>query len=239
MEALEALPTDYQPTRDHLQLVANQVLARGRFLVTGRFGLRVTWDGLATPAFGPGTEILRICGDLLIHERQDDQGARTRVCSMPGRSLEELAAFAGVDLTTPFSAGKDAPAVRDASAPIELSPEALAVLQTWFRLGATSLDRVLPRLGEPTIMQLWPEHFDVGFDAATATGRVNLGASPGDGAVPEPYLYIGPWDSDRPGAAAFWNAPFGAVLTHSDLRAAADPLQAAVSFLNKGLDLLG
>jgi hypothetical protein len=239
MAALAALPTDYDITRDHLQLVAIKVLARARFLVTGRFGLRATWDGFATPAFGPATEILRISGDLLIHERQDDQSARTRVCSMPGRSLEELAAFGDVDLTAPFSAGKDAPAVGDASAPIELSAEAVAELQTWFRLGATSLDRVLPRLEEPTIMQLWPEHFDVGFDAATAAGRVNLGASPGDGAVPEPYLYIGPWDEARPGAPAFWNVPFGAVLTHSDLRAAADPLRAAVSFLNNGLDLLG
>src|SRR5580704_14219833 len=53
MAALTGLPDDYLTVRSNLHLVATHVLARARFRATGRFGLRVTWDGLGTPAFGP------------------------------------------------------------------------------------------------------------------------------------------------------------------------------------------
>jgi hypothetical protein len=239
MAALPTLPADYRQSRQDLQLVATHVLARARFLATGRFGLRVTWDGFGTPAFGPRNQVLRISGDLLIQEQQDEQGTLTRTLSMADRSLEELAEFAGVDLSAPFSPGADAPALGSASGQLELSSDAVGAVLAWFRLGAEGFDRVLHRLAAPSIMQLWPEHFDVGFDAATAIGRVNFGASPGDVDHPEPYLYIGPWNEQRPGDPTFWNAPFGARLGHAGLRRAADPLEAAVAFLRTGIDALG
>jgi hypothetical protein len=239
MTPLTALSTDYEQARQNLQLVATHILARARFLSTGRFGLRVTWDGFGTPAFGPHSEVLRLSGVLLVRERQDDHGARTSTLSVAGRSLEELATFAEIDLTTPFSAGNDAPAMGDPSTPVDIPSDSADAVLAWFRVGAVTFDRILTRLVEPSIMQLWPEHFDVGFDAATTAGRVNLGASPGDATQPEPYLYIGPWDADRPGDSGYWNAPFGAMLTYSELRAAADPVEASVSFLQKGLDILG
>jgi hypothetical protein len=69
-------------------------------------------------------------------------------------------------------------------------------------------------------VSLWPEHFDVAFDAATRPGeRVNLGGSSGDGYSDEPYLYVGPFSDARPGDAGFWNAPFGATRTRSELLA--------------------
>ena len=42
--------------------------------------------------------------------------------------------------------------------------------------------------------QLWPEHFDLACEIgdADAGTRANYGASPGDAAIPEPYLYVGP-----------------------------------------------
>jgi hypothetical protein len=55
-----------------------------------------------------------------------------------------------------------------------------------------------------------------------------------------PYLYVGPWTEDRPGDAAYWNAPFGAVLRATDV-VGLPPSEAqavAVAFLRRGLDLL-
>lgn len=89
--------------------------------------------------------------------------------------------------------------------------------------------------------QLWPEHFDVGTTVTIGAGdadRVNLGASPGDGFHPDPYLYVGPWGSDRPGPGDYWNAPFGAVLGYADLAASDDPVAAGVAFLTAGLSHL-
>jgi hypothetical protein len=43
---------------------------------------------------------------------------------------------------------------------------------------------------------------------------VNYGVSPGDGFLPEPYAYVGPW---TPREGEFWNAPFGAVRRASEL----------------------
>ncbi len=64
---------------------------------------------------------------------------------------------------------------------------------------------------------------------------MNLGASPGDGYSDAPYLYIGPWGPERPGDTKFWNAPFGAALTRSDLTPEGDWMEAAVHFLHTGL----
>jgi hypothetical protein len=207
-------------------------------MATGRFGLRVTGDGIGTPAFGPDADVVRIYDGMLAHERQRDGVARTRVSAISGSSLAELAAFVGVDLGAAFDAGPASPGVGDTSRPISVDPATVADLLGWFRLGLLAFDRLLPSLTEPSIIQLWPEHFDVGLDAATSRGRVNVGASPGDDGHPEPYLYLGPWDADRPGDPAYWNAPFGALLGHSELRAADDPLDAATSFFQRGLGLL-
>jgi hypothetical protein len=86
---ISALHTDHDLARQELQRVATHVLARARYLATGHFGLRVTWDGIGTPAFGPDDEVLRICGGLLVHESQRGGTPRTRVSAISGSSLEE------------------------------------------------------------------------------------------------------------------------------------------------------
>ena len=60
-------------------------------------------------------------------------------------------------------------------------------------------------------------------------GRVNYGASPGDAAVAEPYLYVGPYDGP-PVRDAFWNAPFGAFVTRDEV---ATP-EEALAFFRSG-----
>lgn len=53
-------------------------------------------------------------------------------------------------------------------------------------------------------VQLWPEHFDLGFEMGIGAQRANYGASPGDDRHSEPYLYVGPWEAgDSPNS--FWN----------------------------------
>jgi hypothetical protein len=231
-------PTDYARGRLELQRVATHVLARARFASDGRFGLRVTGTGIGTPAFGPHRDVLRIVGAALVREHQDDGPARSTTTPIAGRSLGELAAFAGVDLDAAFSAGGDSPAAGDPGAPIALDGEVAAAVMSWLRLGAEALDRTLPGAVEPSVVQLWPEHFDVGVDVATTSGRVTLGASPGDAAHPEPYVYLGPWDEARPGDPGFWNAPFGALLGRGAVVGASDPVGAAAAFLAWGLELL-
>jgi hypothetical protein len=237
--SISNLPPDFELARTELRRVATHVLARARAQATGRFGLRVTVDGIGTPQFGESEEVLRISGRLLVRERRLADGARTTTLAIHGSSLSELADFASVDLDASLSVGDDTPPLGDTATPIELDPKAADAVLSWHHVGALAIDRLLARAAEPSIIQLWPEHFDVAVDVATANGRVNLGASPGDDFHAEPYLYVGPWGTERPGDSDFWNAPFGAVMGYAELLAAPNALDAATSFLGRGLDLLG
>ena len=87
------------------------------------------------------------------------------------------------------------------------------------------------------MIQLWPEHFDVGCSVAVGGSTLNLGASPGDGSEELPYLYVSPWSGERPGDPSYWNAPFGALLRAgdiADLPPAARHLR-ATAFIREGL----
>lgn len=229
----------FAATRADLQRLATHVLARGHAAHGGRFGLRVTASGLGTPAHGPDDAVLRLAGACLVVERQTADGRIAASRPLAGATLADAAAFAGVDLDEPFAPGSDAPPVGDRGATLALDPASVDIILGWYRVGAQALDGVLPTLDHPTAAQVWPEHFDVGLSAATPTGGVNLGASPGDAGVAEPYLYVAPWTEDRPGDPEFWNAPYGAVVTRSTLAASDDPGGAAVAFFTRGVDLLG
>lgn len=240
-----ARPTPTSPpppsaeARVALQRVATHVLARRRFQVTGRFGLRASPAGLATPLFGDG-EVIRITGTAMVHETTT--GAV--FVALAGATLADLAELVGADLAADFSCGPDTPALGDPHEPIELAAADASAVAEWFGLGAAALDATcarLPATSTPAVAQLWPEHFDLGTNVGVGPGpddRVNLGASPGDGAVPEPYLYVGPWSTDRPGDPGYWNVDFGAVLRWAEVMSSPDPLGAAVAFFARGLQLL-
>lgn len=239
---LRPLPDPFAATRDALQRVATHVLAHRRHDLCGKIGLRATPGGIGTPACGPDHEVLRISGTRLVRERTGDNGARTTSLDLVTATLDDAATLGGVDLRAPFSAGHDTPAVGDTRAPMRVDAPSADVLADWFRFGWAVLDAAVATLGpdaEPSVVQLWPEHFDAGCDvAATPDRRVNLGASPSDSFSPQPYLYVGPWDAERPGDPAYWNAPFGAVLTYDQLVASADPVAVAIAFLRRGVELL-
>jgi hypothetical protein len=131
-------------------------------------------------------------------------GAHRR--STPLTTLGDLAAFADVAVGL---RGSYSPATSDdPDTPLLVQPEAAHRLATWFGLGDAALRRFAEELGRPQDPVLWPEHLDLGI---TVDG-VNYGCSPGDDAVPEPYLYVGP-HAGPPATDSFWNVPFGAAVT--------------------------
>ncbi len=89
--------------------------------------------------------------------------------------------------------------------------------------------------GDPSLVQLWPEHFDIAVElgSESAGRRANFGASPGDDDHGEPYLYVGPWTVKVSGE--LWNATGfnGAELNYSELIAADDHRRAALDFMRE------
>lgn len=225
-------------TRTTLHRVATHVLARRRYEVTGRFGLRVTPGGIGTPAFGEAVESVRIAGASLVRETIDGSS----YLPIDGASLHALATFAGADIDDSFSAGADTPPLGDVDLPLTLDRAEAETAMGWFAYGWRVLDAVLaglPADAAPASLQLWPEHFDIGTNVGVGGDRrTNLGASLGDAEGDEPYLYVGPWDDDRPGDPAYWNAPFGAVLRRPTVDQAEDSFAAGVAFLQAGVDAL-
>jgi hypothetical protein len=221
-------------TLDTLHAIAAHVLGRRRHAVTGRFGLRATPGGFGTPAFGDGPEVVRVAATSLVRELAGD----ATWMPMDGATLGELAQFCTADLSTGFSVGAETPALPDAHLPLTIDPATVDALARWYALAWTVLDRVtvgLPVSAGPTTIQLWPEHFDAATTlTGPAGGKVNLGFSPGDGYEPQPYAYLGPWDSERPGDAGFWNAPFGAVLRVAELARGDDPAERCLAFFVEG-----
>lgn len=221
--------------RHTLQRVATHVLARRRHAVSGRFGLRATPGGIGTPAFGPpeALEVVRTSGPWLVHERAGE----VRVVAMHGATLAELAALVDVDLSAEFSVGKDTPEVGDADAALTLDAGAALDLAAWYDLGWRALDLIGLDATAPAPIQLWPEHFDASCLLSIGPGaddKCDAGLSPGDHHHSEPYLYVGPWVSRRPGDPAYWNAPFGALVPRSAISSVAD----AVAFYTEGLSRL-
>ena len=231
------LPPGWSAARADLHRVAVHVMARRRALLSGKIGLRAAPGGIATPAAGPEHETLRTSGSWLLRERTGS-AASTVALDLAGATLADAAAVADVDLAAPLDVGHDTPPLGDPGAPLAVDPVAATALAEWFAAGWRALDEVAASSSSPTVIQLWPEHFDAACDVAVGDGRTNLGVSPGDGFHDEPYLYVGPWGPDRPGDDAYWNAPFGAVLGHAELRRSPDPHRAAVAFYRRGLTLL-
>jgi hypothetical protein len=244
--AITALPADWAEHRVTLQRVATHVLARWRKARDNLFDLEPAVGGFATPLTGPDRARLRVSGDLLVIERAsgpslDQLDATTTTARVGGSTLGELCALVGVTPDPAFSTGRDTAPLDPVDEPLALDPRAGDVLGEWYLLGRRAIDRVVASVERPeaSLGRLWPEHFDYGIDVAARPGaRVNLGASAGDGHHPEPYLYVAPWDEERPGDGAYWNAPFGALLAHDDLAAAGEPLERATSFLLTGIERL-
>ncbi len=224
MTQLVALPPTFATTREALRALACYVIAPARKTRTGRIGLVPFGDGFATPPLEGGVRLAV-------------EGAE--LCWVPGdrtaiTTLREASAFAGVELSSDPGVGHDLPPY-EPEARLDVDAAASRALGAWYAFGARVLTAVPTDGVDVTEATLWPEHFDLAVVAKLAGGaQVNLGASPGDSGHADPYVYVGPHnvtglDGD------YWNAPFGALLGYEDLRAAPDPLAAAVEFVTTGL----
>lgn len=227
-----ATTEDLVGTRLALHAVAEHVLSAGLHAATGRIGLRAAPGGFGTPWFTAdgvldgdpeGDHVarrLRVDGVDLVVEQGEEQR------STPLTTVGEAAAFADVTPGAPTDVYPPGTPL-EPEAPLFLLPRAAHDLARWFALVAEALDALRAEQAEadPPIVQLWPEHFDV----ATTIVEVNLGGSPGDGGHDEPYLYVGPWSP--PEVGGFWNEPFGASLTWTEVPDA----DAALAFLHRGL----
>ena len=217
--------------RKELHRLAAHVLARRRYAVTGRFGLRPSAGGLATPTFGDG-EAIRVTGGVLVVERDGDARAE------PLTTLARAAELVGVDLAEDFSVGKESPPLGEPEAQLGVDAEVTRELGAWWGFGAEVIDELVataPAVTGAGVAQLWPEHFDHACTVVVGGKvQVNVGASPGDAFEPAPYLFLGPWGPERPGDSGYWNAPFGAVVRRDDV----DGPAGALAFLRTGIDLV-
>jgi hypothetical protein len=226
---LEPLPDSFARTRQGLHRVAERLVAPAR-KPHNEIALRPTPGGFGTPEFEfEGRRLqVRVEGVDLVLTRD---GESTRA---PLRSLAAGAALLGPDLL-PDGMPED-------DGPLELDPEAARVLAGFYAFAAGVLERLKEgmRAGdEPTDTILWPEHFDVAFEAAPeAQGqRGTYGASPGDAEHAVPYLYVLAWGEV---SGELWQAGGfkGAELGYGDLRAAGDPAGAADEFMRARYEAL-
>ena len=200
-------------TRRALHQVAEHVLSAERKRRTGHIGLQPRPGGFATPPLDDGTIIAVEGLDLVVR----DPGGERRA---PLRTVGSAAAACGLEAGFPWRSHPPG-TVLEADRPLVLDADSAAVLADWFALGDEALHRLAAELTAeaPTQPQIFPEHFDLGLTA----GEVNYGASPGDDAMPQPYLYVGP-HAGPPQSDEFWNAPFGAALTRSSVTSVDDAL---------------
>jgi len=208
-------------TRQTMHALAEHLLAGDLSRRTGKIELRVTPGGFGQPEIldGDGRRRTRIDGTNVVVLQGDLERWH------PLTTADELAAFATTELGAPTGSFEPETSL-DAFAPLEVDAEAAQALARWFDLVNQALEDVRRRHAaeEPTLVQLWPEHFDV----ACTISEVNLGGSPGDADHPEPYLYVGPW-TQRTGP--FWNESWGASESWRDV----PDVPAAVAFLEDGL----
>ncbi len=221
-------------TRRALHCVAEHVVAKARYVDDGEIRLAASSSGFATPLLADKSRVWVDADELVV---DGPGGTRWHHLSTIG----EAAAFVGVEPGFPSELYPPATPLQ-VDEPLRLDRHAAEVLTAWNAFGAEMLDSFATEIADanPSPLILWPEHFDQAFytEDAIEAFRANYGASPGDDGHPEPYLYVGPWQT--PIADPFWNASSfdGAVLPLSGLTVAADPAEMALQFFRNGRAVL-
>ncbi|MGH8992609.1 MAG: hypothetical protein ACRDZ7_13965 [Acidimicrobiia bacterium] len=223
---LPPAPAGLADTRLALHRLAVYVISPARRQVNTKIGLRFTRGGFGTPFFGAGEQV-RVAGDRLVH-----RGAEAGITTL----AEAAAMVLGGPPDVAWAEGFDVPPVGDPDEKLAVDPAAAGFLGEWYGFAWSVLEelRADPESTDTGRIQLWPEHFDAAFDCLPEARRVTFGVSPGDAAVPEPYVYVLPWNLDRddPG---LWNATSfrGAILPFSELVDAPDQRAATLDFMRR------
>jgi hypothetical protein len=221
-------------TRTALHPVAEHVLAPTRRRATGKIGLRFTVGGFGTPFFGANEQV-RVDGVDLVVVRAG------REAHAPITTLADAGRFVGIDPAPPVDLYTPA-TTADPDAALPVDPVAAHALGDWYGFSCSVLEdfRVVANASDSRT-QLWPEHFDLSFDAGdeAAGTRGTFGSSPGDTAHPEPYLYVTHWSATVP-PDPFWNdtAFGGASLPYATLLGAENQRTAALDFFRTALAAL-
>lgn len=235
---LRPLPEGYQTTRDALHQVAFFAVSPARYEAEGRMGLQAAPGGFGTPIFDG--KVARVEGDTLVLEEAE------KVASQTITTVRAASEFLGLDYSVKWFDGdfRDPLQPADPDAELEVDDVAARALGQWFNFGFDLLDE-LRRHGvegdDVTPVQLWPEHFDPATELGSQEEgrRASYGASPGDTAHQDPYVYVSAW-GDIDESNPYWNATSfpGAFLGYQELLAADDPTAVALDFLLTGHRIL-
>ena len=202
---LSPLPPAFADTRAALHRIAEELVSAER-MPENEIALRYTRGGFGTPYF-----------------EMDGLDCQVRV-----EETELVRQRGGDEERTPLDDD-----LLDGLLPVD--PGAARALADLYGFACSVLEelRAEESDGDPSLVQLWPEHFDIAFELGDdgAGCRANYGVSPGDDDHPEPYLYVGPWDTSVSGEG--WNARgfTGAELTYAELISAPDQRRAALEFM--------
>lgn len=227
---LPSLPESFGATRESLHRVAEQIVAPAR-KPHNEIALTPTPGGFGTPPFEYEAHVVQVRVDgVEIVVSEDGAERRAEL-----RSIADTASFVGPRLFFDGVPGDETP--------LDLDPVAADRLAELYAFAAGALDSLRATAAiadEPSAIILWPEHFDIAFDAGSddGGGRATYGVSPGDEQHPEPYLYVLPWRERR--RSEIWNATgfAGAELPYAELVAADDPGAVAAGFFAGRRDAL-
>jgi hypothetical protein len=223
--ALE-LPDDREAlvaTRRSWHTLAEHVVAPARFHANGKIGLRYTRGGFGTPFFGSDVQVRLLAAGVAV-VRGGEQSVHPVTTVAAAASAVGVAPGAPTEVYAPTTA-------LEPDAPLATYAASARFLGDWFGFGASVLEQLRAEVGDqdPARVQLWPEHFDLSFDFGDEAGgrRATYGASPGDEAHPEPYVYVSPW---QPQTGGLWNEGSFASLPFAALAASADQRGAVLGF---------
>lgn len=242
-------PDGLVAARADLNRLAFYVLSQARSAANGKIAVRWTKGGFGTPFYADDVQ-LRLDGMDVVLQR----GITVR--SVELTSLAAAADLAGITLDPSARGEFDVPSLGDAERTVDVAEHHVAFISDWFGFATSVLEelRVAGRHADGVgRVQIWPEHFDAAVEigSADAGRRASFGASPGDAAHDEPYLYVAPWrpvdDAASPNDPSFRNDPDfwnddafgGAALGLDELLAARDQRSSALDFYLRGMRALG
>ena len=227
---LQPLPDSFAATRDALHRVAEEIVAPAR-KPHNEIALRQTPGGFGTPPFdfdGKRAQVRVDGAELVLAANGEETRAQLTTLAEAGELLGPRLLPDGVPDDTEL---------------LSIDPPAADRLGDFYRFSADILElfrEELPPDAEASEINLWPEHFDIAFEAGSeaAGQRANYGASPGDQQHLEPYWYVGPWSAKPEGA--LWNAKGfpGAELTYAELLTAGDPKGVALELFRSRFQAL-
>lgn len=227
-------PPNYVDTRDALHRVARYVITPRRQEIDGRERLMQLPGGFGTPTLGNDTQ-MRIDGANLVVRT----GPQT--VSEPISTLRRAGELIGVK-PNDATAEPDIPQMGDLDETLAVDTVAATYLGRWFEYTWAVLSALIEDEAstEPSEIVLWSHHLDPAIELLSDDRKASYGGSAGDGSIAEPYLYVAPWAGVEVNPGPYWNAEgyTGATLRVSELAIGDDPIEAGLSFLRHGRDLL-